>query len=170
MYLLRAARPKTSRIQLMGSGAILGEILKAARVLEEEHDVAADVWSVTSFVELARDGAERERQWRHGERPTIGSWFEQRLRATQGPIVAATDYVRALAELVRAYVPKDRSYFTLGTDGFGRSDSRAALRRHFEVDAAAIVQTALRALAEEFEARGTKDSKTLQGLVSVASI
>ncbi len=148
LHRLRDGPPADRRVQLFGSGAILGEVVKAAVVLERDHAIAADVWSATSYVELARDGVAAERAWRHGETPTIDSWFARQLAPTRGPIVAATDYVRALPEMVRAYVPDGRRYVTLGTDGFGRSDSRAALRAHFEVDAAAIVQAALRAVDE----------------------
>ncbi len=150
MYQLQSGPAQsTRRVQLLGSGAIMGEVLKAAAILEREHGVAADVWSVTSYAELARDGEARLERWRAGE-ASAPSWFAQQLEASQGPIIAASDYVRALPELVRAYLPTDerglprQHYYTLGTDGFGRSDSRAALRQHFAVDAAAIVQTYLR--------------------------
>jgi pyruvate dehydrogenase E1 component len=147
MYLLRPGPALPQRVQLFGSGAIMGEVLQAAALLERDHGVAADVWSVTSYVELAREGVAQERLWRHGTRAHVHSWLEQMLAPTAGPIVAATDYVRALPELVRAFLPPQRRYVTLGTDGFGRSDSRAALRAHFEVDARAIVQASLRALS-----------------------
>ncbi|MEG0920268.1 MAG: alpha-ketoglutarate dehydrogenase [Comamonas sp.] len=152
MYLLQRGTGRSDnapRTQLLGSGAIMGEVLKAAKILEEQHGVAADVWSVTSYAELARAGELQIEKWRNGE-PHQPSWFTKQLQASSGPIIAASDYVRALPELVRAYLPQDESgvpqqaYYTLGTDGFGRSDSRAALRRHFAVDAAAIVQTYLR--------------------------
>ena len=147
LYRHRPGPAGDTRVQLFGSGAIMGEVLKAADVLEREHGVAADVWSVTSYVELARDGAASERAWRHGERAASTSWLAGTLRDTAGPIVAASDYVRALPESIRGHLPEGRRYVTLGTDGFGRSDSRAALRRHFEVDARAIVEAALAALA-----------------------
>ncbi|MDO5625469.1 MAG: alpha-ketoglutarate dehydrogenase [Pseudomonadota bacterium] len=147
MYLLQPGGAGQRRVQLLGSGAILGEVLKAAATLQAAHGIAADVWSVTSFVELAREGAEAERAWREGRAPdATANWCHQQLAPTQGPVIAATDYVRALPELVRAHLPEGRRYVTLGTDGFGRSDSRAALRAHFGVDAAAIVQAALRAV------------------------
>jgi pyruvate dehydrogenase E1 component len=146
MYLLRPGPALPQRVQLFGSGAIMGEVLQAAAQLEQHHGVAADVWSVTSYVELAREGVAQERLWRQGTRDRVDSWLERMLAPTAGPIVATTDYVRALPELVRAFVPPQRRYVTLGTDGFGRSDSRAALRAHFEVDARAIVQASLRAL------------------------
>jgi pyruvate dehydrogenase E1 component len=148
MYLFKRGPPGARRVQLLGSGAIMGEVLKAAAQLEAGHDVAADVWSVTSYAEMAREGIARERLWRHGETDQVDSWFEQRLRGTTGAIVATTDYARALPEMVRPFVPPGRRYLTLGTDGFGCSDTRAALRSHFEVDAAAIVQASLRAVEE----------------------
>ncbi len=151
LYLLRQGaaqqhRVQQHRVQLFGSGAIMGEVLRAATILEDEHGIAADVWSVTSYIELAREGLVQERLWRQGERESVDSWFETMLTATEGPIIAATDYVRALPEMVRAFIPPGRRYITLGTDGFGRSDSRAALRAHFEVDAQTIVQASLRAM------------------------
>ena len=112
-------------------------------VLEAEHGVAADLWSVTSFSELARDGVAAETAWRHGATGVARSYVGEQLAPTRGPIVIATDYVRAVPEQIRAFLPPGRRCVTLGTDGFGRSDTRAALRRHFEVDAAAIVQAAL---------------------------
>ncbi|MGH8795718.1 MAG: transketolase-like TK C-terminal-containing protein, partial [Caldimonas sp.] len=105
------------------------------------------VWSVTSFSELARDGVAAEAAWRRGDSVTIDAYVTAQLAPSAGPIVIATDYVRAVPEQIRAFLPAGRRCVTLGTDGFGRSDTRAALRRHFEVDAAAIVEAALRALA-----------------------
>jgi len=135
------------RVQLLASGAIVGEALKAADVLEASHGVAADVWSVTSFSELAKSGVAAETAWRRGA--TGGaprSFVGEQLAPTRGPIVMASDYVRAVPEQIRAFLPPGRRCVTLGTDGFGRSDTRAALRRHFEVDAEAIAGAALRAL------------------------
>jgi pyruvate dehydrogenase E1 component len=134
------------RVQLLASGAMLGEAIKAAEVLEAAHGVAADVWSVTSFSELARNGIAAERAWRHGSAGLARSFVGEQLAPTRGPIVIATDYVRAVPEQIRAFLPPGRRCVTLGTDGFGRSDTRAALRRHFEVDAEAIVEAALRSL------------------------
>ena len=134
------------RVQLLASGAILAEAVKAAAVLESAHGVAADVWSVTSFSELARNGVAAEAAWRHGTAGIARSHLGEQLAPTRGPIVIATDYVRAVPEQVRAFLPPGRRCVTLGTDGFGRSDTRAALRRHFEVDAAAIVEASLRSL------------------------
>ena len=112
-------------VTLLGSGAILTEVIRAAQQLAAE-GIACDVLSVTSWSELARDGA----------------WIAQQLAATQGPVIAASDYVRAVPESIRQHVPADRRYLTLGTDGFGRSDTRAALRAFFGVDAASIARAA----------------------------
>ncbi len=146
MYRLRAGRGDAARrVQLLAAGAILGEAIKAADVLESSHGVAADVWSVTSFSELARAGVAAESAWRRGASDSVRSHVGEQLAPTRGPIVIASDYVRAVAEQIRAFLPPGRRCVTLGTDGFGRSDTRAALRRHFEVDAEAIVSAALRA-------------------------
>ncbi len=147
LYRFRAAAFESKRrVQLLGAGAILGEVLKAADILAASHHVAADVWSVTSFSELAREGIECERRWRHGDAEPGTAWVTAQLAPTEGPLVIATDYVRAVPEQIRAFLPSGRRCVTLGTDGFGRSDTRAALRAHFEVDAAAIVGAALRLL------------------------
>jgi pyruvate dehydrogenase E1 component len=170
MYLFRKGGALPHRVQLMGSGAIMGEVLKAAAILEREHGVAADVSSVTSYVELARDGIAQERLWREGRQDEVHSWFERLLAPTVGPLIAATDYVRALPEMVRAFVPAGRRYVTLGTDGFGRSDSRAALRAHFQVDAPSIVQVSIRALGKVFSGEVTAKRTQLEGWAALASI
>ena len=141
LYLLSGKEKAT--IQLLGSGTILREIIAAAELLEKDFGIAANVWSVTSFTELRRDGMETERARRFGEEEAA-SWVERCLGPTQGPIVAASDYVSAVADLIRPYVP--RKYVALGTDGFGRSDTRASLRAFFEVDAKHIALAALAAL------------------------
>jgi len=138
MYRLRTG----DKLQLLGSGPILREVIAAAEMLEKDWQVAAGVWSITSFTELRRDGMAAERTRRLGGEAT--GWVEQCLRNSEGPIIAASDYVRAVPDLIRPYVP--RQYVTLGTDGFGRSDTRAALREFFEVDAKSIVVAALAAL------------------------
>jgi pyruvate dehydrogenase E1 component len=132
------------RVSLMGSGAILLEVLKAADLLAKQ-GIACDVFSVTSWSELARDGQHQEREAMAGRSSAI-PFVQQQLEASRGPVVAATDYVRAVPESVRAFVPEGRRYITLGTDGFGRSDTRAALRSFFEVDAASVVNAARYAL------------------------
>ncbi len=128
------------KVTLMGSGAILTEVIKAAQLLAAR-GVEAEVISVTSWSELSRQAQASAQDGR-----ASGAFVTARLAGTQGPIVAATDYVRAVPESIRAHLPPGRSYTTLGTDGFGRSDTRAALRRHFSVDAASIEQAAWRAL------------------------
>ncbi len=128
-------------VVLLGSGAILTEVVQAARQLAIE-GFAVTVVSVTSWSELARDGIACEQRALAGEAAPGEPWIAQLLSATSGPVIAACDYVRAVPETVRAFVPAGRRYITLGTDGFGRSDTRAALRSHFGVDAAHIAQAA----------------------------
>ena len=137
------------RVTLLGSGAILTEVVKAAEQLAAQ-GVGVEVLSITSWSELARDGMALERLADSGPAAGVGAGvghLASLLSATQGPVIAATDYVRAVPESVRAFVPEGRRYRTLGTDGFGRSDTRAALRRFFAVDADSIAQAALLALA-----------------------
>ncbi|MDG5977851.1 2-oxoacid dehydrogenase subunit E1 [Hydrogenophaga taeniospiralis CCUG 15921] len=124
------------RITLLGSGAILTEVIQAAQQLAAQ-GIGVDVFSITSWSELARDGMAQEASG-------AGAYLTQLLANTAGPIVAATDYVRAVPESVRAFMPAGRRYATLGTDGFGRSDTRAALRSYFQVDAASITAAALK--------------------------
>jgi len=152
---LKTSRQKKSdvqgrlpRVQLLGSGTILREALAAAELLENDWNIAADVWSVTSFTELRRCGLEVERSNRLGlaESPKR-SWVEQCLSPVSGPVVAATDYVRAVPDLIRTWVP--RRYITLGTDGLGRSDTRANLRRFFEVNCTSIALAAISALVAD---------------------
>jgi pyruvate dehydrogenase E1 component len=140
MYRLRKA--DEAAVQLLGSGPILREVIAAAELLEKDWGVKAAVWSVTSFTELRREGMEAERTRRFGGQAE--SWVEKSLKVSKGPVIAASDYVSAVADLIRPYVP--RKYVALGTDGFGRSDTRAALRAFFEVDARNIVVAALAAL------------------------
>jgi pyruvate dehydrogenase E1 component len=148
MYLLRSSplAADARRVQLAGSGTILREVFAAAELLEQEHQVAADVWSVTSFSELRRDGLECERWNRAHPAEPRTCWIAQCFAGRPGPFVAATDYVRAVADLIRAWVPGH--YVTLGTDGYGRSDTRASLRAYFGVDRAGISAAALAALSE----------------------
>jgi len=153
MYRLRAGGSHERRVQLLGSGAILREVIAAAEALEGAHGVAADVWSVTSFTELRWDGllaagASAAVAEARGRREPSRSWVAECLEATEGPIVAASDYVSAVADLIRPWVPRGRGYRALGTDGFGRSDTRAALRGFFAVDREHIVRAALAALQD----------------------
>jgi pyruvate dehydrogenase E1 component len=138
MYRIREG----SKAQLLGSGPILREVIAAAELLEKDWNIRAGVWSVTSFTELRRDGIKAERARRFGG--TAKSWVEECLEATEGPVIAASDYVRAVPDLIRPFI--DQPYTALGTDGFGRSDTRAALRAFFEVDARHIAIAALAAI------------------------
>jgi pyruvate dehydrogenase E1 component len=139
-----AGRP---RVQLLGSGAILREAIRASEILAEQFKVSSNVWSVTSYNELARDAQAAER-WNmlHPTDKPRRSYLEQLLTDETGPFISASDYVQALAEQITAYVPG--GLFTLGTDGFGRSDVRPQLRRHFEVDAETIAVAALYQLSK----------------------
>lgn len=149
MYLLQAAPAKAKlKVRLLGSGTILREVLKAAEMLKNDFDVAAEVWSVTSFNELAREAMAVERHNRlHPAAKQQVAYVTQCLEKGEEPIIAATDYIRAYAEQVRGYIP--HHYIVLGTDGFGRSDTRQKLRHFFEVDAKYIAQAALKALADQ---------------------
>ena len=138
MYRIREG----AQVQLLGSGPILREVLAAAELLQKDWNIAAGVWSVTSFTELRRDGMAAERTRRLGGQAK--SWVETCLDQTDGPVVAASDYVRAVPDLIRGFVKSP--YTVLGTDGFGRSDTRAALRAFFEVDARHIAIAALSAI------------------------
>ena len=149
MYLLRpggSPRSKKPRVQLLGSGTILREVLAAAELLESDFGVLADVWSVTSFTELRRDGLAVER-WNmlHPAEESRTAFVTDSLADRRGPVIASTDYIRTLPDLIRQWVPGD--YHVLGTDGYGRSDSRRALRRFFEVDRHYVTVAALRSLA-----------------------
>ena len=155
MYLLRESKSKAkARVQLMGSGTILREVLAAAELLEADWGVAADVWSATSFTELRRDGLAAER-WNllHPEDKPRPSYVEACLAKRKGPVIAASDYIKTFADQIRPFVPRDRVYRVLGTDGFGRSDSRAKLREFFEVNRAFVTVAALKALAEQGEGK-----------------
>jgi pyruvate dehydrogenase E1 component len=148
MYRLRAAQGERLRVQLLGSGTILREAIAAADLLRDDFQVDADVWSVTSFSELRRQGAEVER-WNllHPSEPQRLTYVEECLADRSGPVIAASDWVRAVPEQIRPYVPL--RYRTLGTDGFGRSDGRARLREFFEVNRFFIAIAALKALSDE---------------------
>ena len=150
MYRLRQSerKPAKARAQLLGSGAILNEALKAQQILGEQYDVAADVWSVTSYQELYRDGhaADRWNRMHPGEPPRV-PYVTECLAATEGCIVAASDYVKALPDAIDQWT--QRRVTSLGTDGFGRSEGRTALRDFFEVDARHIVVATLNDLARD---------------------
>jgi len=158
MYLLRAGGRGKVRVNLFGSGTILREVLAAADLLEKEFGVPADVFSVTSFSELRREALDAER-WNmlHPDQPRRVPYVQDCLAGRAGPFVAATDYMRIVADQVREWVPG--RYHVLGTDGYGRSDSRAALRDFFEVDRRWVAVAALKALADE----GRLDAATVKG-------
>jgi len=151
MYLLKdAGKAKRGelRVQLLGSGTILREAIAAADLLDKDFGVTADIWSCPSFTELRRDGYDAERWNRlHPESKPRKAYVTQCLEGRQGPVIAATDYVRNFTDQIRAFVPA--TYTVLGTDGFGRSDTRANLRRHFEVDRYYIAHAAIDALAKD---------------------
>ena len=148
MYLLEEGGKSDKKVQLMGSGTILQEVIAGAKLLKEDFGVEANVWSCPSFNELHRDAMEVERYNRlHPLEEAKVPFVAQQLKGHEGPVVVATDYIRSFAERIRAYIPND--FHVLGTDGFGRSDSRANLRRFFEVDRYNVAVTALAALADE---------------------
>ncbi|MEH6498069.1 MAG: pyruvate dehydrogenase (acetyl-transferring), homodimeric type, partial [Pseudoalteromonas distincta] len=148
MYLLEgAAKPAKLHVQLMGSGTILREVREAAKILEADFGVTSDIWSVTSFNELRRDGLDVERWNRlHPTKKPRLSFVEQSLAKHTGPVIASTDYMKLFAEQIRQWVPG--TFKVLGTDGFGRSDSRRKLRHFFEVDRYWVAYSALSALVE----------------------
>jgi pyruvate dehydrogenase E1 component len=155
LYLLRESKSKSKqRVQLLGSGTILREVEAAAELLENDWGVGADVWSATSFTELRRGGLAAER-WNmlHPESKPRTPYVTQMLEKRAGPVVAASDYIKTFAEQIRPFVPHGRSYRVLGTDGFGRSDSRAKLRYFFEVNRHFVAVAALKALADQGEAK-----------------
>ena len=162
-YLLQIGGRGKVRATLLGSGTILRECLAAARVLEADYGIPADVMSVTSFSELRREALECER-WNllHPGDTARVPYVRQLLKDREGPVIAATDYMRAVPDQIRQWV--GGRYVTLGTDGFGRSDSRAALRRHFEVDHNYIVVAALKALADEKRVDGATVASAIKAL------
>jgi pyruvate dehydrogenase E1 component len=162
-YLLQIGGRGKVRATLLGSGTILRECLAAAQLLEQSYGVPTDVFSVTSFNELRKDALEADR-WNllhPGQTPRL-SYVQQLFKDREGPIVAATDYIRTVPDQIRTWIPG--KYVTLGTDGFGRSDSRSQLRKHFEVDRNHIAITALRALADEGKVDKATLSKAMKDL------
>ncbi len=156
MYLLQVGKQGKIRAQLMGSGTILREVIAAAELLFKDFGLPTDVWSVTSFNELRRDALEIER-WNqlHPDEKPRKTYIEQCFGSRPGPYIAATDYMKIIADQIQRWVPG--RFISLGTDGYGRSDGREALRQHFEVDKRYIVVTALKALADD----GALDQKTV---------
>jgi pyruvate dehydrogenase E1 component len=148
MYLFKVGKENDQQVQLLGCGTILREVVAAGELLEADFNISANVWSVTSFTELRREALKltRENLLHFDQVPKV-PYVTQCLVDTKGPVVAATDYVRLFADQIREFIP--RHYYVLGTDGFGRSDTRKALRYFFEVDAKFIAYTAIKALADE---------------------
>ena len=162
LYLLKETKPhKTKHVQLLGSGTILREAMAAAELLQEDFGVTADIWSATSLNELAREGQDTVRWNRlHPEADPRLSYVETCLEGRSGPVIAATDYMKNYAEQIRPLVPQ--AFHVLGTDGFGRSDRRSALRRFFEVDSYHIAVAALKALADEGVVKPTDVTKAFE--------
>jgi pyruvate dehydrogenase E1 component len=148
MYLFREGGDGEHKVQLMGCGSILREVIAAAELLEEDFNISADVWSVPGINPLRREALEVDR-WNllHPEQPPKTSTIANCLRDRQGPVIAATDYMKLHGDQLRPFI--DRRYLVLGTDGFGRSDTRANLRRFFEVNRHYVAVAALKALADE---------------------
>jgi pyruvate dehydrogenase E1 component len=150
MYLLKSVGMTDKRVQLMGSGTILREVIAAADLLEKDWGISSDIWSCTSFTLLARDGQDCERHnLLHPEAAPKLPYVAQQLTKHAGPVVASTDYMKLFADQIRPYMPSGRTFKVLGTDGFGRSDSRVKLREHFEVNRHFVTVAALKALADE---------------------
>lgn len=149
MYLFKKGGKKKLKVQLLGSGTILREVIAAADLLKQDFGIDSDIWSVTSFNELSRDGLDIERWNRlHPENKPRQSYVEQCLASNKDPVIAATDYIKAYADQIRNYI-SDHRYVVLGTDGFGRSDTRAQLRKFFEVNRYHVTVAALKALVDE---------------------
>jgi len=160
LYLFRRGGKKKNKVQLMGSGSILREVIAGADLLREDWGVDADIWSATSFTELARDAraCDRWNRLHPGDKPKV-PYVAQCLEGQQGPVIAATDYVQSYADQIRKWVPQN--FEILGTDGFGRSDTRAQLRKHFEVNCYHVVIAALKALADEDVLPATKVAEAI---------
>lgn len=162
MYVLKNhAKPQKTHVQLLGSGTILREVIKAAEMLEADFNITADIWSVTSFTELRREADELTRYERlHPEEKPKLSYVAECFSERKGPILAATDYVRMYAEQIRPYI--SAPYTVLGTDGYGRSDTRAKLRHFFEVDAKFIALAAMKALADTGDVNVSEVTKLIE--------
>ncbi|MEN9725519.1 MAG: pyruvate decarboxylase, component of the pyruvate dehydrogenase complex, partial [Pseudomonadota bacterium] len=161
MYAFSKSKAKGPKVQLMGSGVILREVIAAAEMLEKDWGVSADIWSVTSFTELRREGLDTER-WNmlNPDKKAKPSYVEECLSKTEGPVIASTDYMKSFADQIRNFVPG--RYVSLGTDGYGRSDSREALRSFFEIDRYYVVLAALKALADEGKLPASKAAEAIK--------
>jgi pyruvate dehydrogenase E1 component len=165
MYKFKSSDKKNAKMkaQLFGSGTIMNEVLKAAAILEEDYKVASDVWSITSYKELRKDALEVER-WNllHPNETQKLSYISKMLANEEGVFVASSDYVKTLPDSISKWFP--RNLYSLGTDGFGRSEGRAELRDFFEVDAKHIVLAALNGLAKEGKIKAAELDKAVKKL------
>ena len=161
MYAFSKSKAKGPKVQLMGSGVILREVIAAAEMLEQDWGVSPDVWSVTSFTELRREGLDAER-WNmlNPEKKPRLSYVAECLSGAEGPVISSTDYMKSFADQIRNFVPQ--RFVSLGTDGYGRSDSREALRSFFEVDRYYVVLAALKALADEGKLPASKAAEAIK--------
>ena len=161
MYNFSKSSSKGEKVQLMGSGVILREVIAAAELLEKDWGISADVWSVTSFTELRREGLDVER-WNmlNPEKPQKLTYVAECLKGAQGPVIASTDYMKSFAEQISGFVPN--KFVALGTDGYGRSDSREALRSFFEVDKYYVVLATLKALVDEGKLPASKAAEAIK--------
>lgn len=157
------AAKRAKRPQLFGSGPILNEVIRAQKLLAEKYGVEADVWSVTSYNELKRE-AQSVARWNrlHPDKKAKVSYIEKTLGGLKGPFISSSDNVQLVAEQIRPYI--NGQYVVCGTDGFGRSESREELRRHFEIDAECVAYTTLVALARENQFESKKLPKVLKEL------
>lgn len=164
MYQLESkGESEKNRVQLLGSGTILREVIKAAEILKKDYQVGSDIWSVTSFNELRKEGLEVSRWNRlHPESEDKVAYVTECLEGRDGPVIATTDYMKLYADQIREFVPGD--YHVLGTDGYGRSDTRKSLRHFFEVDAKSVVVATLNALAEQGKVDNAVVTKAMKDL------
>jgi pyruvate dehydrogenase E1 component len=162
-YSTKSGGENRPHVQLFGSGAILREVLKAQDILADRYQVSSTVWSVTSYTELARDAAAASR-WNmlHPTETPRESYLEKVLKGERGPFISASDYVRALADQLGPFIPE--GLFVLGTDGFGRSEDRTSLRRHFEVDAESVTIAALYELSKRGDVEKERVAAAIQEL------
>jgi len=162
MYLFRSSDKQRSglHVQLLGSGTILREVIAAADILEKDYKVSADIWSVTSFNQLRREALSVSRHnMLHPDQSARSSYVETCLKDREGPVIASTDYMKIVADQIREFIPK--RYYVLGTDGFGRSDTREKLRQFFEIDRHYVVVAALKALADEGKIPASQVAKAI---------
>jgi pyruvate dehydrogenase E1 component len=167
IYKFRAAANGEATVQIFGSGPILNEVLRAQEILAEKYQVAADVWSVTSYTELRREAIATERWNRlHPAEPEKKTYIQTALEGAKGPIIAASDYMKSLPDVLAPWLQADGKcrLVTLGTDGFGRSDNREHLRRHFEVNAESIAGATLSRLARDGKIKPKKAQAALAEL------